>query len=211
MKKDLKNRYMVLLIILPLLYSCSKFENKLSQYMEKDMPACTDTTYWRLVDLQDVVGVKYDKLFLIGSEFEEDIARGTGADWKDGDFLSWDKDLLLLVKDNKIVYKDAIEKSDKSFYAFDKFCVSEDSIVDPLCEYHKKGWPLIENSTLYYVRTDIIRGKRYYTLYNKYRMEHGKTFFQPWGWLRDHKSTPWGHGVSLKKGNESDNGCLIKK
>ena len=29
MKKDLKNRYMVLLIILPLLYSCSKFENKL--------------------------------------------------------------------------------------------------------------------------------------------------------------------------------------
>ncbi|WP_028903832.1 MULTISPECIES: hypothetical protein [unclassified Prevotella] len=73
------------------------------------MPTCTDTTYWRIVDLQDVVGVKYDKLFLIGSDFEEDIARETG-----------------------------------------------------------------------------------------------KSFFQPWGWLRNHKSKPWGHGVSLKKGKESE-------
>ena len=148
MKTDLINNYVVLSIIL-LLYSCSQFEKKLSQYMEKDMPSCTDTTFWRIVDLQDVIGVKYDKLFLIGSEFEDDIAKVTETDWKDGDFISWDKDLLLLVKGNKVVFKDEIEKTDKSFYAFDKFCLSEDSIVDPLCEYHKTGWPLIEKSTLY--------------------------------------------------------------
>ena len=58
---DLKNNYVVLLMIL-LLYSCSQFERKLSRYMEKNMPTCTDTTYWRMVDLQDVIGVKYDKL-----------------------------------------------------------------------------------------------------------------------------------------------------
>ena len=45
-------------VIIILLSSCSNFESKLSQYMEKDMPSCTDTTYWRLVDLQDVIGVK---------------------------------------------------------------------------------------------------------------------------------------------------------
>ena len=139
--------------------------------MEKDMPSCTDTTYWRLVDLQDVIGVKYDKLYLIGSEFEEDIAKGTGTDWKDGDFISWDKDLLLLVKGNEIVYKDVIEKADKRF-------------------------SLIEKSTLYYIRTDVIKGKRYYTLYNKERMEHGKTYFQPWKWLKDPKRTPWGQRLS---------------
>lgn len=183
-------------VIIILLSSCSNFESKLSQYMEKDMPSCTDTTYWRLVDLQDVIGVKYDKLYLIGSEFEEDIAKGTGTDWKGGDFISWDKNLLLLVKGNEIVFKDVIEKTDKKFYAFDKFCLSEDSIVDPLCEYHKTGWPLIEKSTLYYIRTDVIKGKRYYTLYNKERMEHGKTYFQPWKWLKDPKRTPWGQRLS---------------
>ena len=195
MKMDLRNNYMSVVIII-LLSSCSNFESKLSQYMEKDMPSCTDTTYWRLVDLQDVIGVKYDKLYLIGSEFEEDIAKGTGTEWKDGDFISWDKDLLLLVKGNEIVFKDVIEKTDKKFYAFDKFCLSEDSIVDPLCEYHKTGWPLIEKSTLYYIRTDVIKGKRYYTLYNKERMEHGKTYFQPWKWLKDPKRTPWGQRLS---------------
>ena len=197
-KKKVCKSYLAVVIII-LLSSCSNFESKLSQYMEKDMPSCTDTTYWRLVDLQDVIGVKYDKLYLIGSEFEEDIAKGTGTDWKDGDFISWDKDLLLLVKGNEIVYKDVIEKADKRFYAFDKFCLSEDSIVDPLCEYHKTGWPLIEKSTLYYIRTDVIKGKRYYTLYNKERMEHGKTYFQPWKWLKDPKRTPWGQRKSRGK------------
>ena len=192
MKMDFRNNHIVIIvmIVMILLSSCSNFGRKLSLYMEKDMPSCADTTYWRIVDLQDVLGIKYDKLFLIGSDFEKEIAEGTGTDWKDGDFLSWDKDLLLLVKDNKIVYKDVIEKADKSFYAFDKFCLSEDSIVDPLCEYHKTGWPLIENSTMYYIRIDIIKGNKYYTLYNKDRMEHGKTFFQPWRWLKDCKSRP---------------------
>ena len=197
MKMVFRNSYIVILTII-FLSSCSNFGKKLSVYMENDMPSCADTTYWRIVDLQDVIGVKYDKLFIIGSDYEKDIAKGTGTDWNEGDFLSWDKNLLLLVKGNKIVYKDVIEKSDKSFYAFDMFCFSEDSIVDPLCEYHKTGWPLIEKSTLYYIRTDIIKGQRYYTLYNKDRMEHGKTFFQPWRWLIDHKSTPWGNGLSSR-------------
>ena len=114
MKMDLINKNLFLMIVLSL-YSCSEFETKLSRYMEKEMPLCTDTTYWRTVDLQEVLGVEFDRLYIIGSDFEEDIAKVTKTDWKNGDFLSWDKDLLLLAKGNKVVFKDEIEKKTKDF------------------------------------------------------------------------------------------------
>lgn len=193
MRMDLTNKYIVLLFIF-LLYSCSEFETKLSRYMEKDMPACADTTYWRLVDLQEVLGVKYDRLYIIGSDFEEDIAQGTKTDWQDGDYLSWDKDLLLLAKGSKVVFKDEIEKADGSFYSFDKEHDPKDTVVYPLSEHPTSGCKLFDTSTMYYIRVDIIRGKSYYTLYNKDRMENNKAFFEPCKWLgRDLKRTPWGH------------------
>ena len=183
------------------LYSCSEFETKLSRYMEKEMPLCTDTTYWRTVDLQEVLGVEFDRLYIIGSDFEEDIAKVTKTDWKNGDFLSWDKDLLLLAKGNKVVFKDEIEKKRKTFYAFDHFYDCGDTIIDSSPEYLLSGCKLIDNSTFYYIRVDIIKGKSYYTLYNKERMEHGKSFFQSWRWLsdRDPERTPWGHGLPPQK------------
>lgn len=196
MKMGLINKYIVSFIVLSL-YSCSDFETKLSRYMEKDLPSCTDTTYWRVVDLQDVLGVKYDRLYIIGSNFENDIAKGTRTNWKDGDFLSWDKDLLLLAKEDKVVFKDEIEKADGSFYSFDKYSDSKDTIIYPLSERPTTGCKLFDTSTIYYVRVDIIRGKSYYTLYNKDRMEHGKSFFEPCKWLykRNSPRTPWGHGL----------------
>lgn len=192
------NKYSVLLMV-SLLYSCSEFETKLSHYMEKDIPSCTDTTFWRVVDLQEVLGVKYDRLYIIGEDFEEDIAKGTKTDWKDGDFLNWDKDLLLLAKGNKVVFKDEIEKADGSFYSFDK--EYKDTIIYPLSEHPTSSCKLYDTSTIYYVRVDVWRGKVYYTLYNKYRMEHGKSFFAPCEWLcdRDPKKTPWGNGVPPNK------------
>ena len=196
MKMGLINKFIVAFIILSL-YSCSEFETKLSRYMERDLPSCTDTTYWRVVDLQDVLGVKYDRLYIIGSNFEDDIAKGTRTNWKDGDFLSWDKDLLLLAKENKVVFKDEIEKADGSFYSFDKYSDSKDTIIYPLSERPTSGCKLFDTSTIYYIRVDIIRGKSYYTLYNKNRMEHGKSFFEPCKWLYNRNSprTPWGHGM----------------
>lgn len=200
MKMDLINKNLFLMIVLSL-YSCSEFETKLSRYMEKEMPLCTDTTYWRTVDLQEVLGVEFDRLYIIGSDFEEDIAKVTKTDWKNGDFLSWDKDLLLLAKGNKVVFKDEIEKKRKTFYAFDHFYDCGDTIIDSSPEYLLSGCKLIDNSTFYYIRVDIIKGKSYYTLYNKERMEHGKSFFLSWRWLsdRDPERTPWGHGSPPQK------------
>lgn len=194
------NKYSVLLMV-SLLYSCSEFETKLSHYMEEDMPSCTDTTYWRLVDLQEVLGVQYDRLYLIGEEYEEDIAKGTKTDWKDGDFLSWDKDLLLLAKGNKVVYKEEIGKGEGKFWCFDKFADCSDTIVYPFSERPMYSCKLYDTSTMYYVRVDVIRGKGHYMLYSKSRMEQGKSFFRPTKWLcdRDPKKTPWGNGVPPNK------------
>lgn len=195
MKTASINNILELLVIISL-YGCSSFENKLSSYMEDISPITNDTTYWREVDLQDVIGIKYDKLFIIASDFQEDIAKGTGSDWSDGDYIDWDKKLLLLVKDGKVVYKDEIENCDRSFYMFDQnssYCSNPNS--DSLLTYHTNGWPLIDKSTVYYIRVDVIRRKRYYTLYNKERMENGNIWFIDAFWLRDRDATATPPGI----------------
>lgn len=172
------NKILAFISSITLMY-CSDFDTKLSNYMEKEMPLCADTTYWRVVDLQDVVGVKYDRLCIVYG-FEEDIAKETESDWHGGGFCDDNKDLVLLIKDNKVVYKSTISKYDNGISAFD------------LPPHNYSSCKMQDTTTIYYIRIDRVSGQTYYTLYNKDRVDKGNAFFEQRIWLKNYKATPWG-------------------
>lgn len=64
-------------ILLVLSCSSNGFEDKLCDYMEHDQPDCRDTTYWQTIDLQKVLNVEYDRLYIVAPNFEEDIRQVT--------------------------------------------------------------------------------------------------------------------------------------
>ena len=164
---------LLIMVSVCILASCEDTGSKFSDYMESSInSSCSDTTFWKTVDFQDVLGIDYDSLFIIGSAFGEDICNMTHSDWNGGDYLSDEKNLFLLIKDCKVVYKDEIDKSMEDYYAFD--------------EPYNSTTPYIlkDTSTIYCVRVDISNNKKHYFFYNKERMDKGKEYNHHWVWFR---------------------------
>lgn len=173
-----KNSFILYITTLFIFVGCtSTFEQKLSLYMKKDMPACNDTTYWKMIDLQDVVGVEYDTLYLLNDIYEKDIPSTINAEWNGGNIISDEYNTIVLTKDNHVVFKDVINNSDKGNIFID---------FDILPRVHTcDKFLLKDTSTLYYVRVDKTNGELYYTLYNKERKDKGKEFCNKLWWFRN--------------------------
>lgn len=168
----LTNRVLIV-VCACVLASCNNTGTRISDYMESTIESsCRDTTFWKIVDLQDVLGIDYDSLFIFGSAFGNDICNVTHSDWNGGDYLSDKKDLFLLIKGNKVVYKDEIDKSMEDFYAFDQPFRSTAPYI------------LKDTSTIYYVRVDISNNEKHYFFYNKERKDKGEEYNHHWIWFR---------------------------
>lgn len=164
--------FVMIILYLTLLCSCTSFEDKLCDYMEHDQPDCPDTTYWQTIDLQKVLNIEYDRLYIVGG-FEKDIRQATDSNWDEGDFLNWDENLLLLVKGYEIVYQNEISNSDAETYYIDQ---PEDNYGTVI---------LVDSTSVYNVRVDICHGVPHYYLYNKKRMDNGKVYRNHMWWFRN--------------------------
>ena len=166
-------------MLLVLLCSCNGFENKLCEYMKRDQPNCPDTTYWQTIDLQKVLNIEYDRLYLLAPNFEEDIRQITHSNWNDGDFVSWDENLLLLIKGNNVVYKEAVDNCYKvvefdqpdEVFIFDSTTISNDCL--------NPGILLLDTTSIYNVKICISNSEIHYYLYNKERLDKGEMFRNP--------------------------------
>lgn len=169
---------MILLIFLDciasgLLFGCSRFESKLLSYIGAEKHSCKDTTYWQVVDLKEVLNIDYDRLYII-SEFAdaESIAKITSSNWNATCKADDDRDLLILVKGQDVVYHELISKWEDESFAFDK-----------QFDYQTL-YSVLDSTSLYYVRIDITKGNAHYFLYNKERMDEAQEYRQFWSWFR---------------------------
>ncbi len=113
----------VLVLTILFLSGCNKTSNKISKYIRNNCNFedtitffnAFDNTYYKasgdLIDLKKALDIDYDTLYLISVGFESDISDIIGFKYNGGDFTleSEDKNLLLLVKNNEVVYQDKIK------------------------------------------------------------------------------------------------------
>ncbi len=122
----------VLISVSVLMSACNKTSDKIAKYIRYNCKFnktavffnYIDSTYYTApadyIDLKKVLKVDYDTLYLISVGFESDISKIIGFPYHGGDFTieSEDKNLLLLVKQNKVVYKGTLEHFDKIMFMY---------------------------------------------------------------------------------------------
>lgn len=123
--KQLKRINIISLIaVILFLIACNKTSNKISNYIKNN---CNfentavffndfDSSYYTspadYIDLKKALKVDYDTLYLISAGFKTDISDIIGFQYKGRDFTfeSEDYNLLLLVKQNHVVYEETFKK-----------------------------------------------------------------------------------------------------
>ncbi|MBP1645520.1 MAG: hypothetical protein H6Q16_1095 [Bacteroidetes bacterium] len=126
--KSLNFRIIIVLISASVLMSaCNRTSDKITRYINRNCDfkktdvffhSFDSTSYTApadYIDLKKALKVDYDTLYLISAAFEEDISEIIGFPYHGGDFTveAEDRNLLLLVKQNKVVYKGTIKFHDE--------------------------------------------------------------------------------------------------
>lgn len=106
-----------------LLGACNRTSDKIARYIRYNCDFKETDVFYNTsgitsyiapvdyIDLKKALKVDYDTLYLISVGFESDISEIIGFPYHGGDFTveSEDRDLLLLVKQNEVVYKGTIK------------------------------------------------------------------------------------------------------
>ncbi len=115
---------LTLLIVCVFNIACNKTSDKITMYINNNCDFkrnavffnYIDSTYYTapsdFIDLKKALKIDYDTLYLISGGFESDISDIIGFKYNGGDFTleAEDNNLLLLVKNDKIVYQDKISR-----------------------------------------------------------------------------------------------------
>lgn len=128
MNKEMKHlkriNIIALVVIILFLSACNKTSDKISRYIKNncnfentavfinDYDSTSYTSKADFIDLKKALRIDYDTLYLISAGFKSDISEIIGFQYNGGDFTveSEDYNLLLLVKQNQIVYEGTIKK-----------------------------------------------------------------------------------------------------
>lgn len=156
-----------------LMGACNGTSDKIARYINRNCDFKKTDVFFNIIDstlytapadyidLKKTLKVDYDTLYLISIGFESDISEIIGFPYHGGDFTveAEDKDLLLLVKQNKVVYKGTIK------HLFEKA-----SFAYPMgSKYHfsSSACLLKHSSSIYKVHREKDGWSYSYYLYNK--------------------------------------------
>jgi len=154
-KTDLNNNimktfYIILLLMLSgLFFACNHTDTKIIKYVQSACPSNTDTC---TIDLQKILNVDYDSMFLFGEFTQPDeISSIMGITYSSNKTIPDSEKRIILLKDKQIVYENDFSTR------FMKF----EEITERIDTVQKNSFYLVHYSSLYLVSKDLYNESNY--------------------------------------------------